>query len=255
MSQLINAPPLPVLTPLDGSLNRAPIEFQFQPLDSSEDVGAAWASATGMNRDHPILQYSHGEQRGFNFSARLFAKDSEHTIDEVLALLKQATERDPELKRPPRFNFSWGSVINETVVVKSVGGIKYDSLRNDGSLRGATLQIQLLVYRFIDVELSGKPEPSTFYGITKTGDQWEDIALREYGDPLMGELLRRINPAVIFPGQQPGSIVRLPPASKLRGESIEPDSPPMRRTPEGMALRLKMFELRSKSRESTVLLR
>jgi hypothetical protein len=233
-----------------------PIEFQFQPSGMLETAAANWASGTGMTREHPILQYSHGEQRSFQFEARLFAKDFLDNLDDKINALKGAIARDPRLGRPPRWEFTWGSVIpHETVVVKQVGPIKYDDIRPDGTIRGAVFPIVLLVYRMVDVELTGKPEPSTFYGITRSGDQWEDIALREYGDPLMGDLLRRMHPLIPFPGQNPGVIVALPPAAKLRNEIIEPDSTPLRRTEAGLALRQSMSEKRSHPRESAILLR
>lgn len=256
MSYLMSSPPRPTLTPLDGDTSIGTIEFQFQPGNPQETVGANWASATAMGRQHPILQYSHGEQQTFTFEARLFARDATENIEDKVQALKDSIAPLSSLKRPPRWDFTWGSVIqHETVVVQSIGGIQYDQIRPDGTLRGAILNITLLVYRSVDVELSGQPLPSTFYGVTKSGDQWEDIALREYGDPIMGDLLRRLNPSLPFPGMDPGKVVKLPPPLTLRDEIIEPNSQPLRRTADSLALRASLFESRSQARESVVLLR
>jgi hypothetical protein len=263
LSNIVNQAPPPRLTLLDISIEKQgkaglpdEIVFQFQPGQLTENMAAAWSSSTGMNRDHPILQYSHGEQNQFSFEARLWAANSDVNIEEQLEALKRATRRDEDLKRPPIWQFTWGTFIDETVVVQSVGNIRYDAIRPDGSLRGVTLAITLLVYRTIDVELVAEDRPTdTFYVVTKSGDQWENIAQREYGDAMMGDLLRRRNPALPFPGQNPGKIVKLPKSETLRNEPVEPDSPPLRRTKEGLSLRASLYEARSKSRESTIILK
>ena len=261
MSRIVNSPPVPRLVLLDSTDRQSArtqlpqtIEFQFQPTDFTMDWGAAWASSTGMNRDNPILQFSHGEQKGYQFGARLFAKDSSEDIQPLLDALKLAVEKDDELKRPPRWQFIWGQFIDETVIVKTIGGVKIDELRQDGTLRGATLGVQLLLYHSVDVALVAEDRPTnTFYAVTKSGDTWEDIALREYDEPAYGDILRQNNPGIKFPAQQTGKIVLLPKIENIRGIALEPSSIPMVRTSAGLALRRSMYALRSVSRQSTIL--
>lgn len=250
MSTLFHRPPAPELRPLDDGFQA--IKFQFQPLSLAKNLGGVWSSVSGLNREHPILQFSHGDQQSFTFDARLFAKHQLDSVEDVLRELERSTQRDPQLKRPPRWEFIWGSVIHETVIVESVGNIRYDDIRVDGSVRGVLLSITLQVYRGADVELTqpGAPRPSTFYVHTRTDDQWEDLAEREYGDALLGDLLRRRHPDLPFPGQVPGTIVALPPLETLRDEVVEPTAPPLQRTPDGLKLRRELFEKRGQGRES-----
>lgn len=259
MSSIKTAVPPPKLTLIDTNISSGlptEIVFQYAPNTMTENRGAAWAESTGHNRAHPILQYSNGELASYAFEARLFAHNNALNVDDLLNALKLSVERDEELRRPPRWHFTWGTFIDETVVVQSIGGIRYDQVRPDGSIRGCTFSINLLVYRSIDVELVAEDRPSdTFFAATKSGDQWEDIALREYNDPMLGELLRRRNPGLMFPGAEPGTIVKLPKIETLRNEVIEPDSPPLRRTKEGLALRNKMFAARNKPRSSSIILK
>lgn len=261
MGNVTNAPPGPRLVLLDTSAAQqghaglpTEIQFKYQPQDLTEDVGANWGSSTGMNRADPILQYSHGDQRGFSFTMKLWADHSEVNIDDQITLLKRCVLKDEDLKRPPRFQFIWGTFIDETVVVSSIGGIKYDELRSDGTCRGATLSVRLLIYKSVDVALVAEDRPTdTFFTTAKSGDTWEHLALREYDDPELGEILRRRNPSIPFPGNEPQRIVTLPKIENIRNEIIEPDSIPLARTEEGLKLRAAMYEKRSVSRETTIL--
>lgn len=253
MSQLKHAPPLPELRPLDPGFSI--IRFQFPPTGFSEERTVNWASATGMTRENPILQFSNGNQRTYTFGARLWAANSDEDIEPIVIELERATERDPNLGRPPRWCFVWGTAVNETVVVQSIGGIRYDDLRHDGSLRGVTLQMTLLVWRFIDVEITGQPLPSTFYAVIKEGDTWESLALREYKDPILGDLLRRQNPEIMFPTDHVGKVVALPPLNTLLESGVlEPDSAPLQRTAESLEVRADLFEKRA-SRKSSIILK
>lgn len=264
MPQIVNSPPNPNLVLLDTSArqnSRSPIpdviQFKFQPQDFSIDgVASAYASSTGLNRAFPILQYSHGEQRGFSFTMRLWAKDStDQSPQSDLDALTAAIAKDDDLGRPPRFQFIWGSFINETVVVKTIGNVRVGQLRPDGTLREATLSVNLLVYQPVDVSIAtADDKPSnTFYSVTKRGDQWEDIALREYDEPGYGDALRQTNPKIMFPGAQPGAIVILPKLANIANTIVEPTSIPLKRTAEGLALRLQMYQERSVSRQSAIL--
>lgn len=261
MSRIINQAPNPRLVLLDTSARKLgrtqqplEIQFKFQPTDFTMDIGSAWSSSTGQNREMPILQFSHGEQQGYSFGMILFAQNRDDNIDNDLEILKNAVMRDEGLKRPPTWQFIWGTFIDETVIVKSIGGIRVGDLRNDGSLRQATLNIQLLVYRSVDVALIAEERPTdTFFAVTKTGDTWEDISLREYDTPDYGDALRQANPKVMFPGQAPGKIVKLPKLENIRNAVIEPTSIPLLRTEAGLKLRRDMYAKRSVSRESVVL--
>lgn len=261
MPQITNLPPNPKLVLLDNAPSQLgksglpqEIQFKYQPDEFTMDVGSAWASSTGMNRAQPILQWSHGEQRGYAFGMKLWAVDSTDSIDDQLEALKLSVSKDDTLKRPPRWQFIWGQFIDETVVVKSIGGVKVDKLRNDGTLRGVTLSISLLIYASIDVALVTEDVPTdTYYALTKRSDTWEDMALREYDEPAYGDLLRQANPTVPFPGQEPGTIVLLPKVQNIRQLVLAPSSIPMVRTVAGLALRQAVYSARGVTRQSTII--
>jgi hypothetical protein len=261
MTRITNQPPNPKLVLLDtsprqGARSALPneIQFKFQPTDFNIDVGAAWASSTGMNRPMPILQYSHGEQQTFTFGMKLFADNTDQSIQDMYDALKLSVQKDEDLKRPPRWQFIWGQFIDETVVVKSIGGVKVNQLSPDGTLRDVDTAIALLVYRSVDVALVAEDRPTdTFFAVTKSGDLWEDLALREYDEPAYGDILRQSNPAIPFPGRTVGKIIKLPKVENIRSLPIEPSSIPLVRTSAGLALRRDVYAARSVSRESVVL--
>lgn len=264
MSQLVHPLPTPELRPLPEDVINASsfletIRFQFVPGGYQETVGANWSSSTGLGRQNPILQYANGEQGVISWDVRLWAGDQSRDVSFQLDALKLAATRDPKLKRPPRYNLVWGSVVDEVVVVQSLGSIRYDDPRPDGTIRGASLGLTLLIYRTVDITLAADDArgllQDTFFGVAKTGEQWEDIALREYGDPDLGDLIRRRHPTMLFPGQKPGTIVKLPKLANLAVDQVEPDSGPLRRTIDGLRVRQRTVERLSKSRESAVVVK
>lgn len=265
MSLLFNAIPVPELRPLLEDVFMAAsaipvIRFQFVPVNYQEaGVAANWSQSTGLGRENPILQFSSGEQKAITWEIQLWAAHDLDDVNETLQALKQCVAKDSKLKRPFRFNLVWGDIVDEIVVVQSLGNITYNDVRPDGTIRGCRFPITLLVYKTIDITLAAEEDLSlltdTFYSAVKAGDQWEDIALREYGNPDLGDLLRRRNPSLPFPGQRPGAIVKLPKLVNLIQDVIEPDSPPLRRTAAGLQLRQKVYESRTVSRDSAVILK
>jgi len=249
------ASPLPQLIP-DKRANPglATIQFQFQPQGLAINEGAAWTAANAQGRDHPILQFARGQQTMITFEAKLFAETITDNIDDKITAMRNSSKQLAPFGRPPVWTFVWGSIINETVVVESVGNIRYDAIRQDGSARGVLFAITLLKYVPFDIALTDPNAPlgGTFFTRARHGDLWEDVALREYNDPLMGDLLRRRNPDLAEPGDVPGRVLSLPPASTLRLEAIEPLSIPLRRTSAGLALRQGVYELRGATRPSAI---
>lgn len=256
-------PPLPQLIPVrsdqvrlkgarDGGAVR-PIEFQYVPTDLQETGWEGeWATTATMNQDQPIQQYSNGKEKGWKFTMKLWAEDSSQDIQEMYELMKRCVVKDIGLARPARFVFLWGQAIHSTVVIKSLGDPRWDSLRDDGSLRGVTMGIVLAVYDPVNYGLTGQADPHTYYYTIRYGDTWEGIALAEYGDPMLGCLLRQDNPTMPHPGLEPGTIVPLAPYQTISKRDIDIQSRPLMRTPAGLALRARMFQLRSAPRKSMI---
>lgn len=251
MSRFRNRTPAPFLNPLDSGFKQIP--FQFTPNSFTENISSGYAEANALNRAHPIIQFTRGESESISFEAQLFASNNTEDVEPLLDLLKKAVRRDEKLKRPPTWILVIGSYVNMKCVVASIGGIKYDPMRSDGTVRSATCDIELRRYEPFDISLTdpnARPT-NTFYRVVRSGDLWEHLAGRQYGDPDKGELLRRLNPDQPFPIA--GKTILMPDAEKLDDVVISPDSIPLARTVAGVALARDMFTLRNKPLFSAVL--
>jgi hypothetical protein len=185
-----------VLTDLDRGDD---IVGQFIPQDVTKTVNARIDAGESVNRDYPILQWISGEVEEVSFRARLWATDStDMTVEERLFRIETLVRRNSDLKRPPICSFSWGvlGTLQMDCLVRSIGGVTYDEVRDDGTLRGASLQITLLRYEAPEWTVTDPSVPEKFTRIrrAKRGDTYESIALDEYGNPLLGVLLRQNNP-------------------------------------------------------------
>jgi len=176
---------------------------QFIPQDMTKTVSARIEAGESVNRDYPILQWICGEVEEVTFKAKLWATDCmDTTVEERLARLEGLVRRNSDLKRPPICGFCWGSLGTLQMMdclVKSIGGVVYDEVREDGSFRGASLQITLLRYEAPDWTVTDPttPEKMTRIRRAKRGDTYESIARAEYGNALLGVLLRQLNPRTL----------------------------------------------------------
>jgi hypothetical protein len=180
------------------------ITGQFTPQNFQHTIGSNIVEASGFSRTNPLIQWVGGALETISFEARLWSehKDSQTARDklEVLKLLKQAL---PPLNRPPLTRFFWGDAIpgGMPCFVESLGGVRYDEIRPDGSMRGAVLNITLKRFTQFTIErVSTSPVERTPIHEVKSGDTYETIALHRYGDPLLGVPLRQQNPR--FPMQK-----------------------------------------------------
>ncbi len=251
--------PRPRLDPLDPGY--APIEFQFTPQSFTRGASAVWAEEPGFGRDHPVLQFVAREADTYRFTAMFFAESAANTIHGVVAALLDTVKRDPQLNRPPLWSLTWGDfLVDDSVVVESVGGLEYGDPRPDaglnvrdrigpdrpgtggGGLRSVTAQIQLRHYEPFGVEVVSPTdqEHDTFYHRVRTGDTWEGLAAKHYGDARKGEFLRRRNPGKEF--LTVGDTVAILRPERFRGLVPTPYSIPLMRTAAAATMRAGHFE-------------
>lgn len=228
------------------------IEFQFQPESFSRTISSNYASGSSMNRAHPIIQFTNGELEEISFSAQWYSRHKNEDIQPYMDAMAAACRRDPNLGRPPIWAFLWGIPLADQVVVKSIAPINIESMKPDGSLRHISFSLTLLRYEQYDIQLTDPNERphDTFYIVVQTGDTWESLAARQYGDALKGDLLRRLNPARPF--LVVGERVKLLDADRFDDVIVTPDSPPLQRTAEGIRVLQNLYVSRSASKVSLV---
>lgn len=236
---------------------------QFIPQSVSKSVSADIAVGKSVNRDYPILQWISGELEEISFQAKLWATDStDLTVEERLARLETLVRRNSDLKRPPVCSFAWGSLatLQMDCLVKSIGGVSYDEVRDDGSFRGATLSITLMRFEEVQWKVTDPSVPEKFTRIrrAKRGDTYESLAQDEYGNPLLGVLLRQLNPRVpgmLLADLQPRDPVHVFPEEYLLTLPVEPQFHAFRSgsgNEKAEAVRRALFDLRGKDRYVTV---
>jgi hypothetical protein len=230
-------------------------EFQFPPVDYTENLSTEFGEASSLNVDQPIQQWLKGSLDTITFDAMFFAQHAAHELKDYVDYFKRLVKRDPALGRPPIWNFIYGQVADEVVLVESIGGVKYGQLRtnaNVGTIRDVHFTISLRKYRAYDLVLTDPNAlPSdTFYVRAKEGDTWEHIAEKEYGKPNYGIILRQRHPESAQ--LEAGDLATLPDFENIRDQRILPNSIPLERTDERNAVVHELFEDRNISKYSRI---
>lgn len=206
------------------------VEGQFRPNNLTENVSGSWAEVSTLGLQQPVLQFMRGNLETISFDAKVWAKHDgvfgtglgADEIKELVDTIRNLARVDENLKRPHVWTFTWTDDFQQDVVVTSVGGIRYDNARPEGllrpsSLRGVMFSIQLSRYVEYNVaSLVGASESLIIYA--KTGDTFEVIAQRLYGDAQLGEVLRRRNPDLELSGITEGDRIHIIPKAKARRE-------------------------------------
>jgi len=213
------------------------VRGQFMPSGLVENVAGDWAEQSTIGLDQPILQFVSGRLDTISFDAKLWAlhQGSANTPKDDLESepqsisgtarsrfsdIRNLARSDPDLGRPHVWLFTVGTQFSQLVVVRSVGGIRYDRMRPDGSLRGALFSIDMA--RYLEAGLSQIAAGESLVSGALEGEDYEALAKRVYKEPILGEALRRRNPDRRYLAA--GDLVHVPRARTLRSE-IQPLRP------------------------------
>lgn len=199
------------------------ITGQFEAENVVEGVSATWGSEAALNRETPVRQFLHGNSTTLSFQARLFARDSVfNTVKEDLDKIKEwCNKRNLNTGRPPVVTF-WagnGDLLIEATI-NSISNITYDTLTALGTLRGCSMTIEL--EQFTPFTLESGPAPETRYAYAKEREYPELMAAREYGDPMLGVIIRQRHPQ--RPLTQTGDTVKLPSLDAIKNLPRAPSS-------------------------------
>ena len=232
------------------------LQGQFSPQQTTENIGANWAQQTALNRGNAILQFVNQNNDTLSFSGRFFRDGVVDADPKVkLDLLKSWARIESSVRRPPVIHFYVGDGhIQMNAVITNISNITYGRPDALGGLRDVTFQVELL--RFEPFSLDDEGSSDTRYARAKDREYYELLAYQEYGNPLLGDYIRKLHP-----GQTPlatGDIVRLPAIQGVRNQRISQTSIPLtngfgRRDTPQRSLRLFWFTKRGKSKVSHVL--
>ncbi len=246
---------------------------QFHAEGLTEEVKSTYSEKFALNRQTAITQFVHGETETLTFTGRLYAARQRipglpfqgEKIDDQLAKLKEWVRRDSSLKRPPLLSFTVGDghAGFEKCFIESLSGITYERPTALGGLRHVTFTVNLR--QFTDFELPKFQLPglgaigslgNTRFHTVSRGDYYETLTELEYGDALLGDVIRRENPDK--PNIQIGDVILLPTSTSVIGQRITQQSTPLktgfgRRDTPQRDLRLEFLRTRDRSKASFVL--
>jgi len=183
------------------------VEGQFIIDSLTHDKSSNLGSLSALGRETPIVSFLSGDVEKLSFQAIIFSMNYWDNIEEKIEDLFAMATPDENTGVYPVCNFFHGQFARQ-VLVKSLGGITYREPKYDGALKQATFNIEL--WRFEDyayyVTSASGQERETKYVLAKTGDYYELIAAREYGNALLGVNMRQLHDLPIL---QPGDPVKV----------------------------------------------
>jgi len=261
---------------LDSSFASLIFQGDFIAEGMQEEVGSNLGELEALNKETPDVNWLSGSLEPFSFTSRIFADDSLKNVKKKIELLKSVARRDATLKRAPKFTFTAGTEIGFTCFVRKVRFL-YDELRDDGSLRGAIINLTLQkleetvtenaatslssqikaaagvvagvagiaaqLDRVIDIPFFS-PVTLDKIVVAKAGDTFESIAQAEYGNALFGDILRRVQPDKA--DLQVGDEVQLVERTQVGLIPVTQQSTPLKNTPLVNELKATFFELRNR---------
>lgn len=210
----------------------------FEAVDLTEEPeGAEWSETFALNSAAPISAFLRGTVETLSFVCRLFddsilpiAVPTRLKADKVMVKyekLKSWSKRDELLGRPPILIFTAGAgEIAQRCKLTSIGSARFDDLGVLGEVKGVTCSLNLSRYIPYDIETAATAPPETRYHRARTGDFYELLAKREYGNALLGVLIRNRHPSQRR--VEEGDVVRLPSYEAIADEPIRPTSVALR---------------------------
>jgi phage protein U len=169
------------------------IRGQYRPEDLTFDLSTEWAELKIPRRIDPATQWVSGNAETITFKTVLYAQTIKDSIDDKISILREAIRPEPELGRPPRFIFSYGKQFSN-VVVRSIGGVRYDELWSDGRAKKIECQIELRVIKFpafFTVSDPGAPPLPGKQAAMPSGGTPETLAKQKTGNAMRGVKIRQ----------------------------------------------------------------
>lgn len=188
-------------------------------------VGARLVDQERFGEQDTITHWTGGAPRTFSFSAMLYARHADEAADveDLLDKLIALAVKDEQYGRIPICLFRFGSYLSETVLVEKVDP-QIVSVDARGFVREVRCQISLRRYvPFSQTQIDPtKQTKESYLRVVTQGEQmWEAIARRYYGDPMLGDRLRKRHPEHAFSAPI-GAVVKVPARGIMLKETVEP---------------------------------
>jgi hypothetical protein len=201
------------------------LEGQFPHEGLTREVGSHWEEINSLTRENPILQFITGELETVEVQSRFFRRDiTDETVNEKITKLIRWTKKDARAGRPPilQIMIGDGSALNLPVILKSLSRVQYAKPDFQGQIR--SVSFTMMLWKYTEFSLGDQVARDTRYHRTARGQYYELIAQEEYGNPLLGDIIRKSDAQVGKSSLAPGTIVKLPALEGIRRTRITPTS-------------------------------
>lgn len=228
------------------------IKGQFPAEDVTRNIGANWTEIQALNRQNSFLQFLNGKTDTLTVASRYYKKDllDDSPVDKI-EKLAEWTRMSRDQRRPPLLTFFLGDGLGlqVDVILDSLSNIKYSQPNALGGIREVSFTMNFLRWSRSQMIADQLEVTDTRYHHAREGDYYEFLAFQEYGDPMIGVVLRQRHPDQ--PIVHAGDIVKLPALEGVRGSVPTQQSNTLktaygRKDTSQRRLRIFWFSLRSK---------
>ena len=200
---------------------------QFPIENVSSTIGGVLSEQARFGFQDAVTNWTRGKSKTISFETTIFARheDEGPLVQTWVGDIEALAIKDPDLGRPPICLFTLGSTISEVVLVESVDPTVVSTLQS-GYPREVRFAMVLRRYvPFSQQQIDPtKPQKESFYLVASQAEQsYEAIARTYYGDPLLGDRLRKRHPDYPF-APVVGKVVRVPSRAVILQEVVEPAS-------------------------------
>lgn len=184
----------------------------YNPTQYSLDQGNQIAEIGVPGLGAPILQYVRGNGRTLSMELFFDTYEEQRDVRGLTGRVYELLDVDPDLRRPPVFEFLWGRERVCRWVLERVGG-RFTLFLADGTPVRATLSV---VFReFADAavtvsEVGARAAETTRTYVVKRGDTLSGIAAAQYGDASRWRGIAAANRITNPRTLQPGTPLALP---------------------------------------------
>lgn len=204
------------------------IRGQFPPDDITEEGnGSNFVQIQALSRANTIIQFINGKTPTLTVNSRFFKRDllDDSPIDKIAKLKSWATMDALAASagirlRPPLLTFYLGDGLGVQMdcVMTEVANIKYTQPNALGGIRQVTFEMKFLQVSGSQTAASDEKEVTdTRYVHCKSDDYYEKLCAVEYGNPMIGVVIRQRNPTKGL--LKAGDIIALPAAAGIAGST------------------------------------
>jgi hypothetical protein len=195
------------------------LKGQFPAEKVTRNVGGNWTEIQALNRANAFIQFLNGKTETLSVQSRFFKRDLlDDSPTEKIDKLIEFTKSTLRFRRPPILTFYLGDGLGLQMdcVLTDITNIEYSEPNALGGMRQVSFTMEFKQVSGSQNSVTAEQEVTdTRYIHAKDGDYYEMLAEQEYGDPMIGVIIRQRNPTKAL--LSAGDIIPFPALEGVRG--------------------------------------